>query len=365
MLGKEYCDDTSLTELAQRCLVRPNEETGTTPLDTDESQRFRNFIQLVSEACKSKKVITVHRGERIGRLKEKLLSDSNSINGSSSTPGRLWLRLFFFGDKAKHYFRESSKDVDGRDHLKRIDDNSDATFEYIFRQISKLVDIRKLPEAGPSKAEQDQIRRFLEKNERLVNYFSQECNLPSFLEVAATLSNSDRTRVKDYYLFTLHKVGKLVIGQETYFVSTSRKFDAASRFAGVNGKQHRQGIMLYGFVPEPFDKYAIASDIIEATAIICEQHDLPLIAGELYPDQYEVGLKGALFPHFIIGACRFRTGDFVVNPHLLEPNQRYDAVLRNGIFLDQTDFQQEIKDSGYNGYVSRTWHGQYVDVFHK
>ncbi|HLL47312.1 MAG TPA: hypothetical protein VK399_11425, partial [Longimicrobiaceae bacterium] len=71
----------------------------------------------------------------------------------------------------------------------------------------------------------------------------------------------------------------------------------------------------------------------------------------LYPEQKEYGLRGAVFPQLILGVHDQPSDRFVVNPHLLTMYASGLANLpRHGIWIDQANFEQVIKETGFLRY---------------
>lgn len=71
-----------------------------------------------------------------------------------------------------------------------------------------------------------------------------------------------------------------------------------------------------------------------------------------YAGQREVAIRGGLLPHFMLGILRADLKEFVVSPHLLAmPDADLPSLPERGIYVDQEDFNDEIKLSNYRRYA--------------
>lgn len=91
--------------------------------------------------------------------------------------------------------------------------------------------------------------------------------------------------------------------------------------------------------------------VVEHHRRISQAFQLPTFkALGLYPYQREVAVKGALFPHYILGIELPDTNKFFINSHIINiGNQEYDflQVAKDGIPIDQSTFSSHIFDTGY------------------
>lgn len=120
--------------------------------------------------------------------------------------------------------------------------------------------------------------------------------------------------------------------------------------------QEDRGIVIVYLMPEPVEERGISRDTIANFKIRYKYTNLPLYSDNFYPDQDELAIKGALFPQFILGLEDLENNYFVLNPHLFnlsQPSLGYVPI--NGIQIDQTQFEQTLEDTQYQGFVS-LWH---------
>ena len=158
-----------------------------------------------------------------------------------------------------------------------------------------------------------------------------------------------KLKARDYYLYFLHVAGTVGVRQETMFVSTTTDKRIAHGFSRA-GKRSSSRIIFHYFVPQPFHLHAIAPWVADHHQQIAYAMGLPTYKPTgLYPKQKEVSVKGALFPHFILGVELVNERKFIINSNFNEFNNRVDfeRVARQGFEIDQSDFHARIFDTGY------------------
>ncbi len=112
----------------------------------------------------------VFRGEKKKNLQEKLFR-----HFEDSPPGKMYNRLFYFGEKAKHYFKYNTNNQGQKpNYLQHIRDTSDTTYIFIFDQINKIFTGSYESSKGNSKA----ISKFRDSEEKLSNI---NCNKRCFI----------------------------------------------------------------------------------------------------------------------------------------------------------------------------------------
>jgi phage terminase small subunit len=197
-----------ICRLSETKILRPDHEDqgstlGVRLLSPNEHGIFNRLCRMMMIAQKLGRLAFVYRGERKSTLSKKL---------SAKPDTHMFLdRLFFVGDKAKHYFRQSNQSLKNRDYLRSIDDCSVETFEYIFRVLHRIV--TQGPDAGkPGKSRK--VEQFKKRNPEIVKFFGKESNLTKFIDNIYKLTpEHKREEVRDYYLYLLHTDGP---GQSPY-----------------------------------------------------------------------------------------------------------------------------------------------------
>lgn len=182
------------------------------------------------------------------------------------------------------------------------------------------------------------VSTFLKENPSIKNYFSDNTNRDSFVNLSE-LPDKEKGAIADYYFAILHTIGKSVF-PKSYFLSTSKKQNVAEKFANKG-----EGIILYGWAPRRGLKKNILKSIdLEEKCKIVERHSLPTCKSSVYPDQKEICLKCGLLPHFIIGFQH--QNKFYINPATL--NTWNDNILYDGMRIDQTKFKDFFNASNYS-----------------
>ena len=340
-------------------LVVPEDFTakGVRSLSPNEIQCAEQIYDWIDRQINRNQIMIVYRGEKKAHLKKKLASSGQNIDY-----GQLLNRLFYFGDKAKFYFSQKRVPTQGSTP-QCISDTSSATFEFIFRKLSLIV--TKSIE-NPSSERIQKIDEFCQNatHKAFVSYFRDEANLPDFLHRNADSSDSSRAeRVRDYYLFLLHNFGGGGIAEMSFFVSTSVNPETAMSFAGSKHQKSGKSVVFVHMIPQPFYKHGIGALEVKCVTRDFRYRGIPIYDREFYPEQEEFSVKGALFPNFMLGLYDLELQKFVVNPHMFgNLDQSINGILFRGIPIDQDDFHESIRNTGYYGYVSRSWHGKYSDV---
>jgi hypothetical protein len=134
--------------------------------------------------------------------------------------------------------------------------------------------------------------------------------------------------------------------------SASEDEEEAKYFALSQEKKKRSVVFVY-MVPEPLYKYGVSRSVLNSLYEEYRDTGIPLYKSELY-DSKEIAIKGALFPHYILGLQDLKNDIFIVNPHVFkQPSSRLVEIPLRGLEIEQNDFDQMINDTGYTGYVRR------------
>lgn len=302
-----------------------------TPLSKGELDAFKEFNSYLSEEKKSGNILFLYRGEEQKNIKKRL------SNGGAGVPqNEIMERAFYFGEKARH-FAVDNFDPE-RNYLTSINDCSDDTLGFIFERIGNVLSDSKMK----SKVMENTSRVFRE-------FFLEPNNKLEFIRVInTTYTKNNRLKVRDYYLYFLHVAGSAGVRKETMFVSTSLNKRTALGFSKMP-KGNKSRVIFHYFIPQPFYLHAIAPWISEQHRGIAFELRLPTYyALGLFPSQKEVSIKGALFPHFLLGIELVDEKKFIVNSHIENIyNVGLEQAMRSGIPIDQSDFENRIFDTGY------------------
>lgn len=317
-------------------------------VNLDKAQRDLVVQTLSSMRTSSEdgKLLVLFRGDNRYAVGKRLFRGAVSEVAAFET-------LFYIGEKSKHFYKTNADNLRRLSHFRHIEDTSSETYSYIYERITSAL----ASSSWRTTNQKRRLIRFLEDNPNFVSFF-QGHNRDLFVG-SCLAANTGRTRLRDYYLYLLHTLGRLGgISDLSFFVSTSRDYDQSLRFAGGNATDS-QFVFLY-FIPMPFADYGVDKVTVQASAETVSEVDLPTYSTEIYPEQREFAVKGGLFPHFLVGVIEPDKRRFVVNNHLFD-NDNSD-VYRNtveGLRVNQSDFMSLLRRSGYVGYLQRHWSGAY------
>ena len=327
---------------------------------SEKTNKFRllneNELITINTICQSfqdnkDKIQILYRGESKITLEDKLKESYGSY--------KFFEYLFFIGDKAKFFFKETKSSKENREYLQSIADVSDETFKFIFNNLHYIFASKEVAEG----TKQRELNKFKTNEFSFVQFFSDPTNENKFLdakkfEVLQTEKNL--IHLRDYYLYLLHTYGA---ENASLFVSTSMKRNIARK----KFTYEDTGIIFWYFIPKPIHFYGVSYLSFQESQAICKDCNLPTYNKCFYPQDDEVSIKGALFPHFILGIEDRLDKKFVVNPHIFKQKKKQiPLILHRGLLINQEDFSDKIISTGYAGYVTR-WSdtGSYSDTSHR
>lgn len=245
------------------------------------------------------------------------LSSRLTKNGFDISESELLKRLFYFGDKSKHYFHENCSLQKSR-YLKNINDVSEACSSKIFSKLNML-----------SSSKNPAIIDFINNNKFFFDFFKNPAKKAIFVKAISDFG----TEVMDYYLKILHTAGHIGIRNKSILISTSRIYKVARHFAiGDHGY-----IIIYiarGKSCKKNSKRNIGSNI-----------DLPYLNqhNSIFPEQEEVTLKGALFAHNMLGVIQPKDQILTVNPHFFSDSNIGIDLSKDSLTIDQSNFEEDLK----------------------
>lgn len=301
------------------------------PLSNEDMHKLKSFRHFIREKDKEGEVLLLYRGEEQRNVNRRLFSDQSDF-----VSAEMYERAFYFGEKARH-FSIDQFDED-RNFLTGINDCSDETLGFIFDRISNVIN-------APER--RNLVLKYTSKKFR--EYFDTPSNKAMFVEsINRAYTSQTRLKARDYYLYWLHIAGSPGIRAETPLVLTSVDQKVARGFSKVERNPKDKFIFHY-FIPKPFHTHAIAPWVSDHHQWIVTGCGLPTYKSlGLYPRQREVAVKGALFPHFMIGIELVSEKRFVVNSHLFNVDlEDFEQVSKRGFPIDQRDFAERIFNTGY------------------
>ena len=304
---------------------------------------YRKFRFALDQVRSAERMLCLYRGESKGNLRKQLFG-----NQDLDLPDNiLYLRLFYFGEKARHFSQDDDEAIARRTWLRSIGDAEPSTFEWIFDRIHRIVGYK-----------YKRVRHFCSLNPKFALYFGDPSNKRHFIACVGRAGQMDRALIRDYYLYFLHTFGRRGIHSESFLISASRSLKVATRFRD----KRDENVVLYLFTPPPKRRYAVSSHIARLNYRVVSKAGLPGYSRGtgLYAEQEEVALRGAIFPQLILGVSDRARDRFVVNPHLLRMSEQTIARIdRRGIEIDQRDLELLIHQTGFHRYVELSRAGEY------
>jgi len=311
-------------------------DTDSRPLQKAHCDYFESLIRYLHEEEKAGNILLVYRGEEQKNIDRRLTPTGGTVNRTE-----VYQRTFYVGDKARHFsMDEFSND---RNFLTGINDCSDTTLSYIFERIANALSAKNLAR---------RVRSNISK--KFKDFFTNPNNSAAFIaRINSTPNQELKLKIRDYYLYLLHTAGSLGVRRETMFVSTSVSYEIARGFSTAGKKNKPSRVVVHYFIPQPFHIHAIAPWVAEHHHRIAYEAALPTYkATGLFPHQKEVSVKGALFPHFILGIELVDEGKFIANTHCFnDDNQDFERISQFGFAIDQSNFENEIFDTSYIKWV--------------
>lgn len=273
-------------------------------LSGEEKDTFGRFLNNLES---SKKVNFIYRGT--SHLNEQYNADISNIPLLSSY-------IFMIGEKGKMF---------ADTHIKKYN-----TLKFIWDKFNQKICRLNFQNENVKRI----VSNFLDKNPQFKEYFLNENNKDSFLDLNKV---TETQKVVDYYLVLLHTIGKSGNGN-SYFLSTTIDYSVAKNFSN-------DGIILYGWIPcKGSDQQIIHYEDVNKYNNFIESLNLPSCQTPMYPQQKEICLKCGLLPHFIIG---FQYKEkFYINPNILKTPWS-DNIVYNGININQTSFHEVIQHTRY------------------
>lgn len=313
-------------------------------LTNDEANRVMSFMAyLIKQNPVNLKMI--YRGINYSILRESLnLSGENEFERVSQF-------LFLIGDKGRLYRQEYQNKIRIKRKLHSITDSDDDIFKYIFNKYNKILNIK-----GNLT-----IEKFIKNNPIFSDYFLHKNHLRTFIETIKEFPKDLKIQLRDYYFLPLHQLGVKGIYPNSFFVSTTKRFNVAKKFA-VNTLS-KDSIILYSWISRPFNRYIQPHISIERQSKVGEiLHKLPIYSRSFFPRQSEVSLKGGLLPHYLLGYLRLRTNEFEVNPYLFSTTKSFLKIIKEGFDIDQAMLLAALKETDYIDFFTVDENGNYFDT---
>ena len=324
---KKWCREP-IQQLISSPIYKPTENNGM----KDVSSQRRNIISRVNCVLKGQ---TFQIGRFVFRgQKKSILSAILNKDGEPNDECTMYNHLFYFGEKARWYY--SPDGITNYQNTNEVEIvTGDKLFDFISRELSK-----------------DKNKTKTSEKSNLFQFFNDEKNRDRFKDVI-----KDNPLFCRYYNFFLHTLG-YKSGKPSPFLSTSLRYSIAKKFALNQYKTKESGpIILVGTLPDEMINGEFAMNafysIIDAPKDIeseLTKCNLPVLTKEwVYKYQKEIVLACGMLPHNIWGIFDLEEKKVVVNPHMLEPENKDQRRLF--FDFDQKDFENNLPKTNYwNGF---------------
>lgn len=275
-----------------------------------------------------------YRGENYDTLKTKLNIEDKDYNDKLSS------YIFLLGEKGKVYRKDVKDSFQKGTKIFPINSTDDVIFEYIFDKLNRVIQTTK----------NEILKSYFDKEVIFKNFFSDKKNKIEFIKRLQSISNlNSKLKVRDYYLKFLHRIGNIGFSDKSFYLSSSRNFSIAKKFATFNDK----GIVFISWGKSIFEPYPTQ---------ILKELDLPRYVKEAFPLQREVTLTGGLIPHYILGFYKVDEKDFIVNPNLFSTEKSFNQIMLNGFDINQSYFHEALEQTNYSGFIVLDENDNYFDI---
>lgn len=159
--------------------------TAFAPLDAEERDRIGFLRHTIESRSTKTKALLVYRGDSICRLAQRL-------NSSEAGRETLFERLFYFGEKARHFFADNRPAVQ-LTYLRTINDCSTETIKFIFDRVAKVVTTQEHPWCR-------QVSRHT--SEKFCDFFARAENREDFVKRMESAKTSAALLMARDYIFT-------------------------------------------------------------------------------------------------------------------------------------------------------------------
>ena len=303
---------------------------------TDNQELTSGERKFVNDfLCELKKGIVpnsnlVFRGESVENLKEKLKIKNDEFHE------KVGYFIFNIGDKGKKYQKKYKEKIKSPKVIP-INGTNETVFGYIFDKFKSVI----------KDSTNREINHFKNNNLLFVDFFLNRKNKSFFIKSISAKSKSEQIAIRDYYLIILHRVGKIGFYGKSFFVSTSEDINIAEQFS------ENEDIIIVGWHINNDEKNIIK---------VLKENNLPFVDEMLYSYQKEISIKGGILPHFIIGYIKKETNEFIINENLLAfVNFPIDLLIKEGLLLNQDNFEDILSETNYIGYFTIDSSNQYSD----
>lgn len=271
---------------------------------------FDKFIKELERLNSNNEITLIYRGISFNNIFDKL-----SISKNSPTKyEELSKKLFMIGEKSQYFLQDISEIAP--------EDISNNAFAKIFDMLGSK--------------DWYNTGFFIERNKVFFDFFFDKKNKSRFIEIMKAKTEKEQRYYRDYYFKLLHQLDYIRYKKFSFFISTTRNFNTTNDFFKGNG------IVLFSWKKKNLEFINNNNEDF----LIC--NDMPF-----ENEEEETEYKG-IFPHYIYGFLVVDNGKhdkFIVNHHLFSLfNRKIEYVIKFGIFIDQSNFEEVLSRTKYKKY---------------
>jgi len=329
------------------------------PLSEKEKCQFDKFIKELEFLEKKNKCGVFYRGVDSKSFWNKL----NRIYGKTSGLSQHDKLFILAGEKAKTYLSKNYKKAKNKKYFKEINDCGQEIFHYIFDELHFLF---------TREINHHRVKKFALINRDFVKFFKDYSNkniLFNELKNSPNLDAKEKLIIRDYYFYLLHTTLTLRKTNFTYFVSSTSDKKETKRFSS----NPSGGIISCMFYPKPLIDYGVSRETLSSVEDLLVHRKLPIYKREIFPSQKELMIRGAIFPHHLLGYIDTKRNSFIVNSNFpfstIESLENDDVqlnyirmIIKNGFEIDQSNFHEFINNTDYVMGIQRCHNGIYSEI---
>ena len=289
-------------------------------LSNEDERKFESFLQILEGS----KILYRYIGN--GILRKEFNSDTTNIEVLSK-------HIFLYGDKGRLFYETKITDLN-----RNFDNVENRVFENLYDKLFKIFVNTDSLNCENTKNAISKLSCFFE----IQSYF-KNTSKENWIEYINKLAEKERAIVKNYYISYLHTIGKSGIGNESYFLSTSIDYEFCNNWRKED--LNKKGIVLVGWI----GKQDYVKTWNKKNHDIIRLNGLPILDDTLFKNQQEITLLCGMLPHYIIGFLYEKS--FIVNPYVFKIVD-IKNVRQEGLPVDQTDFQKNIKQTNLKSFYS-------------
>lgn len=316
-----------------------------TTLNLEEHKTVLEFLKILDKTCQ-----VIFRGDNLEKTYNKLYSNPKNVDDKFKKIG---MKVFMIGEKAPRYLF-GIQTTEEYENL-NIGSTDSSIFKIIFQNFKIVCD----------KISKGVIDDLFE-NDFLKTFFSNDINEEIFLQKILDLPFEQKIKIKLYYLWMLHILDETNYKSISNFVSTTKSFKQAYFFAKDSKDE---GLIYISWIPisqkdESFDDLRGTREI----QVLLEELGLPYYTSKPYYEELEISKLGVIFPQYIFGIYNLSDNMFLINSYLINDTKFHwndqahlQKIINEGIKIDQTKFDEYMKDTNYMAEVERKKNGSWFE----